>query len=106
MDRGHPTLAARADGLHPAVLRLIERTVQGAHAAGKWVGLCGELGADPVAVPILVGLGLDELSVNVPAIPGVKARVRALSFEQAREVAARALACTTAAEVREKAILP
>jgi phosphocarrier protein FPr len=106
MDRGHPTLAARADGLHPAVLRLVERTVQGAHAAGKWVGLCGELGADPVAVPILVGLGLDELSVNVPAIPAVKARIRALSYEQAREVAVRALACATAAEVREKAILP
>jgi phosphocarrier protein FPr len=57
-------------------------------------------------VPILVGLGLDELSVNVPAIPAVKARIRALSYEQAREVAVRALACATAAEVREKAILP
>ena len=106
MDRGHPTLAAQADGLHPAVLRLIERTAQGAHQAGKWVGLCGELGADPVAVPILVGLGVDELSVNVPALATVKARVRSLSFEQARQVAARALSCSTAAEVREKAILP
>jgi phosphocarrier protein FPr len=105
MDRGHPTLATQADGLHPAVLRLIERTVQGAHAAGKWVGLCGELGADPAAVPILVGLGLDELSVNVPAVPAVKARIRALSYEQARAVAARALSCATAAEVREKAVL-
>ena len=106
MDRGHPTLAAQADGLHPAVLRLIERTAQGAHAAGKWVGLCGELGADPVAVPILVGLGVDELSVNVPALAGVKARIRSLSHAQAREVAARALRCSTAAEVRQKAILP
>lgn len=105
MDRGHPTLATQADGLHPAVLRLIERTVQGAHAAGKWVGLCGELGADPVAVPILVGLGLDELSVNVPAVPAVKARIRALSYEQARALAARALSCATAAEVRERAVL-
>jgi len=103
MDRTHPTLAAQADGLHPAVLRLIDLTVQAAHAHGKWVGLCGELGADPVAVPILVGLGIDELSVNVPAIPAVKARIRALSFEQAREVAARALRCTTAGEVRQKA---
>jgi phosphocarrier protein FPr len=104
MDRGHPTLAAQADGLHPAVLRLIELTAQAAHAHGKWVGLCGELGADPVALPILVGLGLDELSVNVPAIPAVKARIRALSFEQARELAARALRCSTAGEVRSKAI--
>jgi phosphocarrier protein FPr len=105
MDRGHPTLAAQADGLHPAVLRLVERTVDGAHRAGKWVGLCGELGADPVAVPILVGLGLDELSVNVPALATVKARIRSLSFEEARRVAARALSCSTAAEVREKAIV-
>ncbi len=105
MDRGHPRLAAQADGLHPAVLRLVERTVQGAHAAGRWVGLCGELGADPVAVPILVGLGVDELSVNVPAVPAVKARIRAMSYEQARALAARALSCTTAAEVREKAVL-
>jgi phosphocarrier protein FPr len=104
MDRTHPTLAARADGLHPAVLRLIEMTAQAAHAHGKWVGLCGELGADPVAVPILVGLGVDELSVNVPAIAAVKARVRALSFDQAREVAAHALRCSTAEEVRRKAM--
>jgi phosphocarrier protein FPr len=104
MDRTHATLAARADGLHPAVLRLIEMTAQAAHAHGKWVGLCGELGADPVAVPILVGLGIDELSVNVPAIPAVKARIRALSFAEAREVAACALRCTTAGEVRRKAI--
>jgi phosphocarrier protein FPr len=103
MDRTHPTLAAKADGLHPAVLRLIDLTARAAHAHGKWVGLCGELGADPVAVPILVGLGIDELSVNVPAIAAVKARIRALSFEQAREVAAQALRCSTADEVRRKA---
>ena len=105
MDRTHPALAARADGLHPAVLRLIELTVEAAHAHGKWVGLCGELGADPVAVPILVGLGVDELSVNVPAVAAVKARIRALSFAEARELAARALRCATAGEVR-KAMTP
>jgi len=105
MDRTHPTLAARADGLHPAVLRLIELTVEAAHAHGKWVGLCGELGADPVAVPILVGLGVDELSVNVPAVAAVKSRIRALSFAEARELAARALRCATAGEVR-KAMTP
>lgn len=106
MDRGHPSLAAQADGLHPAVLRLVARTVEEAHAAGKWVGLCGELGADPAAVPILVGLGVDELSVNVPALAAVKARIRSLSYEEARAVAARAVRCSTAAEVRRKAILP
>ncbi|GAB4448711.1 MAG: phosphoenolpyruvate--protein phosphotransferase [Chloroflexi bacterium OHK40] len=100
MDRTHPTLATRADGLHPAVLRLIARTVEAAHAAGKWVGVCGELGADPLAVPILVGLGVDELSVSVPAVAGVKAQIRSLTLAQCREQARQALACATAAQVR------
>jgi phosphocarrier protein FPr len=79
---------------------LIARTVEAAHAAGKWVGICGELGADPHAVPILVGLGVDELSVSVPSIPGVKAQVRALNFAQAQELAQAALKCGTAVQVR------
>jgi phosphocarrier protein FPr len=102
MDRMHPTLATKSDGLHPAVLRLIQKTAQAAHQAGKWVGICGELGADPQAVPILVGLGVDELSVNVPAIPTVKAQIRSLSLARAQQLAQQALACATAGEVREK----
>jgi phosphocarrier protein FPr len=101
MDRMHPTLASQADGLHPAVLRLIERTVQGAHAAGKWVGVCGELGSDPLAVPILVGLGVDELSISVPAIPLVKDQIRSLTLAACRERAAHALACASAGQVRQ-----
>ncbi len=100
MDRMHPSLAAKSDGLHPAVLRLIARTVEAAHAAGKWVGVCGELGADPQAVPILVGMGVDELSVSVPAIAPVKAQIRSLRLEDAQALAKRALACGTATEVR------
>jgi phosphoenolpyruvate-protein phosphotransferase len=100
MDRTHPSLASKADGLHPAVLRLIERTVQGAHAAGKWVGICGELGSDPQAVPILVGLGVDELSVSVPAIPTVKAQIRTLTLAECRARAVQALGCATAGQVR------
>lgn len=102
IDRMHPTLATKSDGLHPAVLRLIAKTVEAAHAAGKWVGICGELGADPHAVPILVGLGVDELSVSVPAIPSVKAQVRALNYAEAQQLARAALTCRTAAEVRAK----
>lgn len=100
MDRQHPSLASKADGLHPAVLRLIARTVEAAHAAGKWVGICGELGADPQAVPILVGLGVDELSVSVPAIPTVKAQVRTQHWAATQQLAQQALACATAQEVR------
>ena len=100
MDRMHPALAGKSDGLHPAVLRLIARTVEAAHANGKWVGICGELGADPQAVPILLGLGVDELSVSVPAIPTVKAQIRNLKFGHAAALAQKALACGTAQEVR------
>lgn len=100
IDRTHPTLARQADGLNPAVLRLVEQTVRGAHAADKWVGVCGELAADPEAVPILVGLGIDELSVNVPAVPIVKAQVRSLKLSEAQDLAKKALACATSAEVR------
>ena len=100
MDRGHPELSAQADGLHPAVLRLIDKTARAAHAAGKWVGVCGELGADPQAVPILVGLGVDELSVSIPAIPAVKAQIRSLSLSTAKKLAAEALECASATEVR------
>ena len=100
MDRMHPSLAGKSDGLHPAVLRLIAATVEAAHKAGKWVGVCGELGADPQAVPVLVGLGVDELSVSVPAIPIVKAQIRSLKMSQARSLAQKALQCATAQEVR------
>jgi phosphocarrier protein FPr len=100
MDRMHPILAGKSDGLHPAVLRLIDATVRGAHAAGKWVGVCGELGADPQATPILLGLEVDELSVSVPAIATVKAKIRTLNRVEAQKLAARALACATAREVR------
>ena len=81
IDRGHPTLSAQADGVHPSVLRLIGMTVEAAHAEGKWVGVCGELAADMLAVPLLVGLGVDELSVAARSIPLVKARVRELDLQ-------------------------
>ncbi len=100
MDRTIPELAAQIDGLHPSVLRLIDMTVTAAHGAGKRVGVCGELAADPVAIPILVGLGVDELSVSVPSIPAVKARVRTLELSRSRELAQKALGCLTAVEVR------
>ncbi len=100
MDRTHPALSAQADGLHPAVLRLIAQTVRAAHAAGKWVGVCGELAANPEAIPILVGLGVDELSASVAAIPAVKAQIRTLSWSATQHMAAQALGCATAAEVR------
>ncbi len=73
MDRGHPRLAPLVDGLEPAVLRLIAQTARAAEAAGRFVGVCGGLAGDEQAVPLLLGLGVTELSVSVPALPAVKA---------------------------------
>jgi len=100
MDRGHPKLAPYVDGLSPAVLHLIDRTVRDAHAAGRRVGVCGGIASDPCGVPILVGLGVDELSISLPAIPTIKAQIRTLQFEACRALAAKALAAESAAEVR------
>jgi phosphoenolpyruvate-protein kinase (PTS system EI component) len=100
VDRMHPVLSRQADGLHPAVLRMIERTVRAADRAGKWVGVCGGIAGDPLGVVLLTGLGVRELSVSIPSIAAVKAQIRALSMEQARNLAQRALACGNAAQVR------
>jgi phosphocarrier protein FPr len=100
MDRTNPRLAPQVDALHPSVLRLIERTVAGAHAHGRWVGVCGALAGDLQAVPVLVGLGVDELSADVPLVPGVKARVRTLALDACRATAQAALEAGDGAEVR------
>jgi phosphocarrier protein FPr len=101
IDRGHPSLAARHDGMHPAVLRLIAMTAEASHRHGKRTDVCGELGSDPAAIPILIGLGVDELSVSIPAVPAVKAQVRSLSLEALKPLARKALECATAQEVRD-----
>jgi len=100
MDRTNPRLAPQVDALHPAVLRLIELTVQGAHKHRRWVGVCGALAGDAAAVPVLVGLGVDELSADVPIVPAVKARVRTLSLAACRDTARLALEAADGAEVR------
>jgi phosphoenolpyruvate-protein kinase (PTS system EI component) len=100
MDRTNPGLAPQVDALHPSVLRLIERAVAGAHAHGRWVGVCGGLAGDPQAVPVLVGLGVDELSASVPIVPAVKAQVRTLSLDECRTTAQLALDAADGAEVR------
>lgn len=100
MDRTNPRLAPAVDALHPSVLRMIERTVAGARSHGRWVGVCGALAGDPQAIPVLLGLGVDELSVAVPAIPAVKAQIRTLSLDQCRDTARRALDAPDGAAVR------
>ncbi|MBE9103265.1 phosphoenolpyruvate--protein phosphotransferase [Vacuolonema iberomarrocanum] len=101
IDRGHPVLAKQADALHPAVLRAIQQTVQAAQAHDKWVGVCGGMAGDPLGAILLAGLGVHELSMTIPNIPAVKAKLRSQSLKRLQKLAQKALKCRTAAEVRQ-----
>jgi phosphoenolpyruvate-protein kinase (PTS system EI component) len=102
-ERGNPELSQFADGLHPAVLRLVDQVVKGAHKHGKWVGVCGELAGDPQAVPVLIGLGVDELSMNAAAIPRTKQIIRSINLVDAQDLASRLLDLSSVAVARELA---
>jgi phosphocarrier protein FPr/phosphocarrier protein len=99
-DRTNPAVSAELDGLHPAVLRLIDETVRGAELHGRLTGVCGGLAAEIDAVPLLIGLGVRELSVPAGAIAEVKAIVRSLEVARCRAVAEQALQATDADAVR------
>jgi phosphoenolpyruvate-protein kinase (PTS system EI component) len=99
-ERGNRAVAHLQDALHPAVLIQIRQTVQAASAHGKWVGVCGELAGDPAAIPILIGLGVKELSMASGSIPRAKQVIRGLNMKDAQAVAAQALQLDTAEAVR------
>jgi multiphosphoryl transfer protein len=98
-DRGNTRVAGLAQALQPAVLRLIKQTIDAGHAANIWVGICGELAGNALATPLLVGLGLDELSMSAPAIPAVKAAIRQTTLFDAQKLAAQALQLESAEAV-------
>jgi len=100
MDRGHPQLAARLDALHPAVLDLIARTAEGARAHGRHAAVCGGLASEPLAAPLLIGLGVHELSAVPAAIPQLKSRIESVSLSDCRALAQEALGQPDAAAVR------
>jgi phosphoenolpyruvate-protein phosphotransferase len=100
VDRTNPRVAPIADALHPAVLRLIAAVTRAPGRGERWVGVCGELAGDALAAPLLVGLGVSELSMTPSSVPEVKAAVRSIALSEARTLADRALGCGTAAEVR------
>lgn len=100
VDRQHPELAGMADSLHPAVLRLVERTVAGAKRHGRWVGVCGGLAGEPLGAALLAGLGVDELSMSTGDLTTIKALLRRHSITELKELAQRALDCDGADEVR------
>jgi phosphotransferase system enzyme I (PtsI) len=100
VDRGNPRIATLYDPLDPAVLRLMALTCDAAIEEGIPVGICGELAANPKALPLLIGLGMTELSVSASWIPGIKAEIRSLEKEKCREFAQKALTLSSAAAVR------
>lgn len=100
LDRGHPQLAAQVDALHPAVLRLIERVGEAAGRHGRWVGVCGGAASELDAIPLLLGLGVTELSVSGPAVPAVKSEIRRWSFKDCEALARRALQLAEPSEIR------
>lgn len=99
-DRTNAKVAQIASGFQPAVFRLIKQVIDAAHARGKWVGLCGEMAGELIAIPILLGLGLDEFSMNPPAIPYAKLLIQSISLEKAKAVAELALNQLNSNEIR------
>jgi phosphocarrier protein FPr/phosphocarrier protein len=100
MDRGHPEFAGRTDALHPAVLKLVAAAASAGTAAGKTVAVCGGVAADRLAVPILLGLGVSELSVVPASVPVIKRQIRSLRIGDCRELAMRCLDLASPAAVR------
>ena len=100
VDRDNSRVAAMYEPLHPAVLASVKRVVDGAHAAGRRVSMCGEMAANPMCTLFLVGVGLDELSMGPQYIPVIKKLIRAVSMSDAVGLAADLLNCDTVEEIK------
>ncbi|MDO9547308.1 MAG: phosphoenolpyruvate--protein phosphotransferase, partial [Pelolinea sp.] len=99
-DRTNPKVADLSNSFFPAVLRLVRKVILAAHKERKWVGMCGELAGEPLALPILLGLDLDEFSMNPPMIPLAKQIIRNLDYSQMKEIADHALDLETPDEIQ------
>jgi phosphotransferase system enzyme I (PtsI) len=101
-DRGNEQIAYLYEPAHPGVLRLVQMTIDAAHDAGIWVGVCGEAAGDIELVPLLVGMGVDELSVGAALVPRIKRVIRSLSYSETRELAREAHTQRSVKEVRRR----
>ncbi len=101
VDRGNERIAYLYQDLHPAVLRTIRDVVQAAHRNGTWVGVCGEMGGNPLATLILLGLGIDEISVSPIVLPEIKKIIRSVSHPESVRIAEKVLSMTTAEEIEK-----
>jgi len=100
-DRMSEKVAYLYQPLNPSILRLVKMTIDGAHSQGKWCGMCGEMGGDPMAAPILLGLGLDEFSMSSSKVLTTRKLIRGLSYAEMKELADKALNLETCAQVEE-----
>ncbi|MGR5377585.1 phosphoenolpyruvate--protein phosphotransferase [Vibrio harveyi] len=99
VDRDNAKVAASYNSLNPAFLRTLDHVVREVHRHGKWIGLCGELGAKGSVLPLLVGLGLDEISMSSPSIAATKERIAKLDSRECRQLLNKAMQCRTIQEV-------
>jgi phosphoenolpyruvate-protein phosphotransferase len=99
-DRTNPKVAELSNAFFPAVLRLVREVIQAAHKEGKWVGMCGELAGEPLALPILLGLELDEFSMNPPMVPLAKQIIRNLDTREMKEIADQTLELESPADIQ------
>ncbi len=100
VDRMNEHISYLYEPLHPAVLRLIKNVIDASHKAGKWTGMCGEMAGDTSATAILLGMGLDEFSMSASSIPQVKKIIRSLTYDEAKQIAEKALSMNEADEIR------
>jgi multiphosphoryl transfer protein len=100
-DRDNPKTAELSNVLHPGFLRFLKRIVEEIHGAGKWVGMCGEMAAEIQHLPLLVGLGLNEISLPAAGIPAIKRAISQLSAADCERVLADVIACREKAEIEE-----
>jgi phosphotransferase system enzyme I (PtsI) len=99
VDRLNAKVADLYDPTHPAMLRLLKMTIEAGQRHGIWTGLCGEMAGDPTAIPLLIGLGVDELSVSPPMLPQIKYLIRRLKLSETQQLAARALECDSSVDI-------
>jgi phosphotransferase system enzyme I (PtsI) len=104
VDRVNERIAHLYAPTHPSVLRLLKLTADAAHANDIWVGVCGEMAGDVVLAPLLLGLGVDELSVSATLVPQVKLAVQNLSTPECRQLVDEALKLSTASEILERCL--
>lgn len=101
VDRGNERVANLYETFHPAVLKLIKQTIHSAHRNKIWVGLCGEMAANPFATALLIGMGIDELSTSPMAIPQIKKIIRSINFEEAKKIADQVLNLNSVEEIKK-----